>query len=231
MLRRAKEKRAIVRGSGIDYDERDAWIPNITRTQASPSCFDGVVVSRSNAGAFPSLEDLDLPPTAAEPIPARTMEYVRVSRTLLSASPEVHFIDAYLDPCDADRKVVLQELLRAASTGRCDIAHVWVSNNRLKRSSIETIDALRRIAVDVGFTTPRRMYLHPFTDAGRSVKVHDRYLLSLYGAIQFEHGFQELSGRRTAKVSPEAPNSHLLLVKTFLEGDHDMDVQTSEIEF
>lgn len=55
------------------------------------------------------------------------------------------------------------------------------------------------------------------------------YLLRLYGAIRFEHGFQELSGRRTAKVSPEAPNSHDWLLKVFLKGDHDMAVETCAV--
>jgi len=115
---------------------------------------------------------------------------------------------------------------RAAGAGRCEIAHVWVSNNRLKRSPKETAEALRGLAVAVGFTAPRRSSLHAFTDAGRTIKVHDRCLPSLYGATRFEHGFQELSGRRTAKASAEAPNAHHLLLRVFLEGELDMAIET-----
>ena len=224
VLRRAKESRALIRATN-PYDERETWVQNITRTQSSESRFDGVVVSRASAGTFPSVEELELPPTAAEPVTAKKAEYVRVSRTLLAASPEIHFIDAYLDPCDRDRHVVLQEMLQIAGRGRCECAYVWVSSNRLKHTSSETIAALRRTAEDAGFVSPRRVHLRAFTDAGRDVRVHDRHLLSLYGAIRFEHGFQELTGKRTAKVSPEGPASHLLLLKTFYEGKHDLGVE------
>ena len=118
-------------------------------------------------------------------------------------------------------------MLRVASTGRCQAAYVWVSDNRLKRSSSETIATLRGIAIDAGFVSPRCLHLRAFTDAGRVVKVHERYLLSLYGAVRFEHGFQELKGKRTANVSPESAASHLLLVKRFLEGENDLGVEAS----
>ena len=120
LLRRAKEARAFVRSGGVNYEAEETWVRNVVRTQASQSRFDGVVVSRSSAGAFKCLEDYELPPTAAEPVSAKKEEYVRVSRTLLLASPELHFIDAYLDPCDRDRQVVLREMLRAASRGRSE---------------------------------------------------------------------------------------------------------------
>ncbi|HET6599480.1 MAG TPA: hypothetical protein VFG60_05915, partial [Burkholderiaceae bacterium] len=72
--------------------------------------------------------------------------------------------------------------------------------------------------------------LRTFTDAARSVKVHDRYLLCLFGAIRFEHGFQELTGGRTARVSPENPSSHTTLVETFMEGRHDMDIEDFPVD-
>lgn len=229
LLRRAKETRSLVRAGGVTYEEHETWVQNIARTQVAPSQFDGVVVSRRNAGVFPSLEDFDLPPTAAEPVVAKSAEYVRVSRTLLSASPELHFIDAYLDPCDRDRQVVLQEMLRVAGTGQCQSAYIWVNEGRLKRSMTETASALGRIAQSAGFAKPRGLHVRAFTDAGRSIKVHDRYLLSLYGAIRFEHGFQEMTGKRTARVVPESALSHLQLVSQFLEGVNDLGVESVAI--
>lgn len=229
-LRRAIEGWALVSARGVAYQERESWVRNIERMQASAARFDGVVVSRSSAAAFPSLDDLDLPPTAAEPVVAKKGEYVRVSRTLLRASPELHFIDAYLDPCDADRKVVLQEMLAVAVSGRCKSAQIWVREARLKRSIAETSSALVGIARQAGFVAPRRLCLQAFTDAGRSTKVHDRYLLSLHGAIRFEHGFQELTGRRTASVAPESRSSHRQLVSLFLEEKHDLAVKFVAID-
>ena len=225
-LRRAKEARALVRSKGA-YSEPASWLENIIQTQACASRFDGVVVSRTNAGAFPSIDELELPPTSEERVAATWKEYVRVSGTLLRASTELHFIDPYLDPCNADRQVVLREMLRIASAGRCQAAYVWANDNELKRSQPETIAALRKIAIEAGFVSPwHSLHLRAFTDAGRDVKVHDRYLLSLYGSIRFEHGFQQLTGNRTAKVSPESAVSHLLLVKTFLEGKNDLGIES-----
>ena len=76
----------------------------------------------------------------------------------------------------------------------------------------------------------RRLYLRAYTDAGRDTKVHDRFLLSLHGAIRFEHGFQELTGRRTANVVPESRSSHAQLVSLFLDGKHDLRVENLAIE-
>ena len=225
LLRRAKEARAFVRSGGVNYEAEETWVRNVVRTQASQSRFDGVVVSRSSAGAFKCLEDFELPPTAAEPVSAKKEEYVRVSRTLLLVSPELHFIDAYLDPCDRDRQVVLREMLRAARRGQCQSAYIWVNEGRLKRSLNETATVLARIAQAADFADPRQLHLRAFTDAGRDTKVHDRYLLSLYGAIRFEHGFQELTGKRTAKIVPESSLSHLQLVELFLEGSNDLGIE------
>jgi hypothetical protein len=230
VIRRAKETRALVRRIDVPYEERETWLQNIARAQIAQLKFDGVVVSRSSAGVFPSLEDLDLPPTTAERVPAKATEYVRVSRTLLMASAEIHFVDPYLDPCDRDREVVLQEMLRAAVTGRCQSVYIWVRDDRLKRSIAEAAKLLGRIARSVGFVNPRRLHLHAFSDAGRSIKVHDRYLLSLYGAIRFEHGFQQLTGKRTAAVSPESRQSHDELVSLFLNGENDLGIESLMID-
>lgn len=230
LLRRAKESRALVRDSGVPYAGHETWVQNVARTQGARSPFDGVVVSRSNAGVFPSLDDLDLAPTAAEPVAAKRAEYVRVSRTLLRASLELHFVDAYLDPCARDRQAVLQEMLGVAATGRCQSAFIWVREDRLTHSMTETASALGRFARSAGFVDPRSLHLRAFTDAGRSTKVHDRYLLSLHGAIRFEHGFQELTGKRTAKIAPESSLSHAQLVSLFLEGEHDLGVDDIAID-
>ena len=230
LLRRAKERCSLVYARGVAYQDEEAWVRNVERTQASAARFDGVVVSRANAGAFPSLDEFDLPPTSAGPVEAKCGEYARVSRTLLMASPELHLIDAYLDPCDTLRKIVLQAMLGVAAGGRCKSVHIWVREDRLKRSLVETKQELIRIARRAGFTGARQLDLHCFTDAGRDTKVHDRYLLSLHGAIRFEHGFQELTGARTANVAPESRSNHEHLVSQFLESKHDLLVETIAID-
>lgn len=227
VLRRAKESHALVRSGNVPYADKDTWIQNVSRIQGAPLHFDGIVVSRSSAeaGVFQSLDDFELPPTAAERVAAKAVEYARVSHTLLRASPEIHFIDPYLDPCDLDRQVVIKELLSAATTGRCQAAYIWVREDRLKRPMSEIALELGRAARSVGFVDPRRMIVCAFTDAGRNIKVHDRYLLSIYGAIRFEHGFQQLAGKRTASVMPESSLSHDLLVRLFIEGENDLGVE------
>ena len=225
LLRRAREARALIRAGGSRYEERDTWMQNVVRAQDSASRFDGVVVSRTSSGRFPSVKEFKLPPTAAEPVAARATEYVRVSRTLLVESPELHFIDPYLNPCHRDRQVVLEQMLRVASIGNCEAAYVWVSDNRLEGHD-ETVIALRRTAIDAGFVNPRRLHLRAFTDAGRDTKVHFRYLLSLYGAICFEHGFRELTGKRTAEVFPVGSIRHLLLFEQFHEGKNDLGIES-----
>ena len=121
-------------------------------------------------------------------------------------------------------------MLGVAAGGQCQSACIWVRVDRLKRSMTETASALARIARHAGFVSHRRLCLRAYTDAARDTKVHDRYLLSLHGAIRFEHGFQELTGRRTASVVPESRKSHLQLVSLFLEGKHDLGVENLAID-
>ena len=226
-LRRAMEARALISAGGSRYEDRDTWVRNVVRAQDSASRFDGVVVSRTNAGAFPSIDELELPPTSEERVAATWKEYARVSGVLLRDSTELHFIDPYFNPCNADRQVVLREMLRIAGAGRCQAAYVWLNGNYVKRSQTEMVWALRTIAIEAGFVSPRHsLYLRDFTDAGRDVKVHDRYLLSLYGSVRFEYGFQQLTGKKRADVSPVGSIRHLLLLEQFHEGKNDLGVES-----
>lgn len=231
LLRRAKEELVLIRRNDIAYDQAHAWMENILRVQGSSTPFDGVVVGRANSGTFPSLDDLVLPPTSAERVPAKAADYVRISRMLLRASPEIYFIDPYLDPCDADREVVLLAVLAEAAEGnRCQSVTLWVRDDRLKSSLEETLCALERVALEARFSNPRTLFLRTFNDAGCQTKVHDRYLLTVKGAIRFEHGFQQLSGRRTANVAPEPLAHRDFLLRVFHEGENDLKTETFAVD-
>lgn len=226
-MRRAREARALVRVSNVAYDDRVTWLENAEKVQAVAAPFAGVVVSRSSAGKYPAIDELELPPTAARRVLANAAEYERAARVLLSESPELHFIDPYLDPCDAARRIVLEHMLATAAKGKCEGAYLWVRADRLKASVPESLNTLRRLALQVGFRGS--IGLRVFTDAGADVKVHDRYLLTLYGAIRFEHGFQQLHGRRTASVAPESEASHIELMRTFMEGQNDLLIEVADV--
>ena len=125
-----------------------------------------------------------------------------------------------------------------ASISRVALAHGLNANLVRKSVAASSLPAWLSVSVqpfhldsrNAGFVGPRRLYLRAYTDACRVTKVHDRYLLSLHGAIRFEHGFQELTGRRTANVVPESRSSHFQLVSLFLDGKHDLGVESLAID-
>lgn len=230
VLRRAKESRKLIRNTKWIYCKQESWIRNIENTQAADYRFDGVVVSRSNAGQYSSLDELDLPPTAEECVLARATEYARVAHEFIRMSPELHFIDAYLNPCSADRRNVLSEMFRVASVGRCQFIGVWMRESSLNTMFNAACDAMTGIARHANFTRPCKLFMYAFNDAGASTKVHNRYLLGTLGAIRFEHGFQELTGKRTADVAPVSKSIHDKLVSLYIDGENDLKIEKCEIK-
>jgi len=106
LLRRARERTALLRKATLPWDERRDWLGNYRSVlRQRPGEFASAVVPRSVQDRdVITIDDLELSPTADESIEAIAKEYVRVSKTLLLLSPELVFVDPYLNPCNSDRQ-------------------------------------------------------------------------------------------------------------------------------
>lgn len=223
VLRRAKERRAVVRDTTLPYDSHRNWLENVLKVARPSKGLDGAVVRRAWAGTFPSVDDLDLPPTSEELIAPRVSEYVRVSRALLAISPELVLIDAYLDVTRKDQADVVCGLLQAARGGACRHARIF-AKAREQRSLDDIPLALARIKRQAQFSGPLELML--VDDAWSNDELHARYLLSIHGAIRLDRGFQVRAERKLVDVSVVGKAVHEGLIERYLESRGDFQITT-----
>ena len=188
-----------------------------------------VVPRSAKAEGFVTIDDLDLSPTADESIEAVTAEYVRVSRTLLLLSPELIFVDPYLNPCKTDRRDVLVAMFAMATKGKCRKITCWARESEVvgeRRHSWEEVStALSGILKAAAWPADRAFSYILVDDATARMKMHPRYLLSIKGAIRYDQGLQRLPKGRRNDVSPIGAGLHVELLKAYHEGMHDMKVE------
>lgn len=230
LIRRAHESAVLLRKSALPWDERSPWIDNYRSvTRARPGEFEKGIVPRKVTGDdVVTIDDLELSPTADESIEAIAKEYVRVSRTLLLLSPELVFVDPYLNPCKNDRQDVLSEMLATAVKGKCRVVTIWARDSNIvgdrQNSWDEVQAAVRKILRSARWPEDRRFSFVLVDDATCRSKMHPRYLLSIKGGIRFDQGFQRLSKARRNDVSPLGKALHGEVLEIYHEGRHDMEI-------
>ena len=226
LLRRAQEQLAVVRDGRLPWDDSRNWITNAAALTQPAALVDGVLVARANQDRFPTLDDLELPLTADEHLAGTAKEYARASRTLLLESSELAFIDPYLNPCKQDVSAVLLEMFRVLAQGRCSRVVCWAREQEIvkARSVKQVLERLRQIRVGAGYTSEKRLEFNVVDDKWSDSKMHARYLLSKYGAIRFDRGFQEQARKRAVEVSVVGKASHDEIYGMYFEGRHDMKI-------
>jgi hypothetical protein len=219
LLHRALEDRRVLREKLITNWRVDKpWLENVRPLVASrPAKLEAAVVDDlldipTDVARVVHLEDLQLPPAADERILATVDEYRRVCSVLLRVSHEAFLVDPYLDPTNRDHADVLAALWQEASNGPCQRMVVWASTKRLLRrvrpTSLGDIElALKRIAPRAHKTRPA-LEMRLADDTGAPEAMHGRYLLSIYGGVRLERGFQCF---RKAKVDVSPVSSAGLL--------------------
>lgn len=231
LVRRAHEKGALLRKSSLPWDIRTDWVGNYQNlVRQRPSEFANAVLPCSKKlNGFLTLNDLGLSPTADESMEGIAKEYVRASKTLLMNSPELIFVDPYLNPCKNDRRDVLIEMFRIAAKGKCRKITCWVRDREVvdeRRHSWEEVKAaLRGILERADWPADRSFRYVLVDDATAKTKMHPRYLLSIKGGIRYDQGFQRLPKGRRNDVSPMGAQPHAEALKTFHEGGHDMRIE------
>lgn len=230
LLRRAHERAALLRKTSIPWDDRTDWLDNFRNVvRQRPGEFAcGIVPRTIHDPDVITIEALELSPTAEESIEAVAAEYVRVSKTLLLLSPELVFVDPYLNPCRSDRQDVLLEMIRLAGSGKCRRITCWARESEIVGDRRHTWDevclALGRLLTAAKWPLDREFRYVLVDDATRRSKMHPRYLVSIKGGIRYDQGFQRLPKGRRNEVSPLGAKLHDEVLKTYHEGEHDMKI-------
>lgn len=218
LLQRAVEKKVLVRLKDIPFDASRNWLFN-AENAASKRHLESIIVNRSNAGKYFCVDQINLPPTADETVYATPEEFVRVSSCLIMVSPELIFIDPYLDPCVQDRISILDALFRFIAMSGVRKITFLTSAARVRSTAEEIEFSLKQVAKKAGLSKIQTNFILA-DDRFSSDKLHARYLLSVRGAIRFDQGFQELR-KRKVDVSVVGASVHSELVSKFMEDKND----------
>lgn len=223
-LGQANEECAFVGSGGRTYSPQRSWIENVDVAQKSSARFDHVV-AHPRHGKYSTAATFDFGRGTAPEIHATATGIVGVARRLLDVSPELALIDPLFNPCEGDKRIVLHELLAYLAKRNCTRVDIWIHEPRRnqRNSPEEKIQVLAEVVKATGFAHTVRLFL--VTDKslgpkGQKFRFHRRYMLSIYGAIDFDMGFQQLPAGELVPVNIVNRDMHERLVKRFLQGQH-----------
>ncbi|MCI2809087.1 hypothetical protein [Eoetvoesiella caeni] len=160
---------------------------------------------------------------AEERILGTKEEYVRVSRTLLLTSPEIYFIDPYINPLkDSYYETMLAYLTLIAENRRCSkICFIARESNVIGNEPADvTREAIREKLLKLNRGAKIQGKTTQFClarDEREDFKMHGRYLLTRRGGLQLDQGFQKLP-RRRVDVAPISKNRLDELWSSYITG-------------
>jgi hypothetical protein len=228
-LRRAYEQGALLRNPTLQWDEKREWVDNAKMLLSSaPPKLNGLVVSTENASIGDiTLDNFEtqLPLTADEKASGTVEEYLRVSKTLLAISPELFFVDQYLNPCKSQIRPVMEGMLKKVVGQKCQRVSCFARASSVvgqrSHSWKDVTDAWAALLRQIGWPKDRVFEYVLLDDDGSAEKLHARYLLSIKGGIRFEHGFQIQPRKAKVDVCPINATIHEVALGQFKDGIHD----------
>lgn len=214
--RTAKEYGGIV-SSRVSFDPSKSWLTN---TATCGKGFAGILVSSETASgkqgdgckSIDEIDDSFFGSCREIKLRATIEEFGRVATRLLDFSYEVFLIDPYFNFSKSSTVDVLKEFVRIGAQGKCKKFVIYTA------AKVNKFDAVEKV-------------LHQnFLGSGASIKVchveqdisehdyHARYLLSQFGGIRFDKGFQPEAVLRD--VAAIDIGMHSELCKMYLDGEH-----------
>jgi len=221
---------AILVKPSLPWKPEFSWVDNaLNLTRIQPPELDEIITSplATKPGTV-SFDDPKLFSNAGERIHTQPNEYVRVCKTLMIVSHELHFIDPYLNPCKKDYQVVLEEMLKVIAKGKCRRVIFWAKTSYVigerRHSWEEVVRGWKDLLRSVGWPDDR-CFQYNLVDDSWSDEIHARYLLSFKGAVRLDKGFQRQPRDRKVDVSPVDKSTHDDLWQIYHEGKHDMKIE------
>lgn len=225
LLRRAQENIALITRANLPWSVDREWLEN-----AEPLNFDGLISHKSGSPNVYKFDEMELPPTTEERVLGSATEYLRISKILLVLSPEIAFIDPYLNPLHRDCAVVLNKLFQQIAIGKCRKITLWTRASNVFRSAsvsvikTDLINELRKMTLTAKLKSGCEVEMLLVDDDAQQSKMHGRYLLSIKGGIRLDQGFQQLRQGRQVDVAPIGKKSHDALLDIYFGGKHDMSI-------
>lgn len=230
LLRRANENTALITRTNLNWQADQQWLEN-AKPLLTPECiFDGLIAGHSQLPNICQLDEMELPPTTEERIQGTAAEYVRVSKIFLILSPEIAFVDPFVNPLKRNYAAVLRMLFKQAAKGRCQKVTLWARASAVFDSTSTSVvkselrDALSQLVSEAHFKPCRKIEMILVNDDDKQSKMHGRYLLSIKGGIRLDQGFQQLPQGRLVDVAPVGKHSHDALFNIYFKSKHDMRV-------
>jgi len=171
------------------------WLSNAIELQNKEHKFKHIVTSK-NVSNLPSLSKIlyedELPDARGEHIKPDLNSYRRAVNPLFLVSTEIHIQDMYFTLEEDGKKLFRQwDVLRmlvsqAKSSNRCNKLYFHLNSekflnsqqeHRLEESFIQVLEELGADALEISYT---------FEDKKIT---HGRYIFSIKGGLQFDHGF------------------------------------------
>jgi len=231
LVRRAVEGLKIVRPAGRAYSSDLDWFGNVVAIQRSKDPFDTVIVTGQHRHAGLDLKSLriceidecEFAPTTGARFPGVVAAYARAASVLLKESARIYLVDRYLCPADERHRVVLSELLTISAAGRCECVTMVVRDGEFNRRRSESLEVLRRLADESGFSGRRRLNLRIFRQSDFGGILHDRHLVTEFGGVRFENGCQEVPRSQAVSLEPIAARLHTELFEFLRSTDHESE--------
>lgn len=148
-------------------------------------------------------------------------EYAKLSERLLATSHEVIFFDPYIITFANRFKNVMLEMARVSQRhGKCKLFKIFTLRDRFLKESDEQVirgaNAFCKAIADIGV----KVELNILRDIGdHHADDHGRYLFSIKGGMQFDHGFDEEAPPKRRLISMLDRGEHDRLWKQFMEGE------------
>lgn len=230
LLQNAKKDSKFFPDPQIPWNETKEWLENAKPLLTHPRFFDGLIAKESSKPNIHHFDELELSPTTEERVLGTATEYLRISKFFLALSPEIAFVDPYLDPLKSGSATVLKVLFQEIAKGKCKKIILWTRASKVFASaSVPVIkkdldNELRKMVSNAKFKSGCEIELRIVDDEKGQNKMHGRYLLSIKGGIRLDQGFQQLPLGRQVDVAPIGKKSHDALFDIYFDGKHDMPI-------
>lgn len=157
-------------------------------------------------------------------------EYEDLCTPLLLASPAAYLVDPYLNPLQFEAELLLRNLFDKMKGSRCyslELIGRWpLSDISDKRGQVSINDVERmesELVQHYQCLVPKgcSFKVHSVVEAkdGNSLRLHDRFFLTKYGAINFGHGFRIVGkGLPQQNAFVVDAEHHNYLKQTYIQG-------------
>jgi len=224
----------------LTYNASLDWVSNIQQTLGKTD-YQSIVGDALDPSPFKSwveaLPDIRESKVRTWKFSGTWSDYFSAIEPLLLISPAAYIVDRYFDPCDQNAESVITSILDKIKGSRCYELNIITRSSRFNRKFHEKNNSVANDFTTSSFnsacmklneifekriTKNRTLIFHFIKEdrpGGVSLRMHNRYFLTKYGAIDFGQGF-EIQSQSVPQMDAYIVDKehHKNLCLTFIEG-------------